>query len=156
MCHFLISLRGRQNKPGPTQLAGDLSYALALRDTLILVDRDVWTVCGNSSADKDNCHVALALPGLADSNLARRIGGYLPAAALYRGKNMNAHATCRWRCRHSYSSTHCHALWLPSPPLFTPSFPSPISYLYLLLSLSGVKLAHIGWWICYAKMLLIE
>lgn len=67
---LLFPLGGSQNKPGPTQLAGDLSYALALRDALILVHRDVWTVCRDSQADKDTCHVALGLPGLADSNLA--------------------------------------------------------------------------------------
>lgn len=41
---LLFPLGGSQNKPGPTQLAGDLSYALALRNALILVHRDVWTV----------------------------------------------------------------------------------------------------------------
>lgn len=117
-----ISLRVRQNKPGLTQLAGDLSCALALRDALILVDRDAWTVCRDSWANKANCHVALALPGLADSNLARRRGGYQPATALYKEKNMNTHATCRRRCTRSYSSARCHAMWPSSPPSFTPSY----------------------------------
>lgn len=43
--------------------------AFPSRDALILVDRDVWTARRDSWANKAKCHVALALPGLADSSL---------------------------------------------------------------------------------------
>lgn len=89
------------NKTGLTQLAVDSSFVFALRDALILVDRDVWTMHRDSWVDKANCHVALALPGLADSNLASRRGGYLPATALYGERNTNRHATSRQRYKHS-------------------------------------------------------
>lgn len=134
---WFIFLRVRQNKPGLTWLAGDLSYALALRDALILVDRNVWTVCCDGWVDKADCHAALVLLGLADSSLAWRGGGYLPATALYR-ENMNTHVRFRRRCRCTHS--HGGACKPRSMTIFTsttlytllcPSFVSPF------LSISG-------------------
>lgn len=134
MCHkeplCFISLRVRQNKPGLTRLAGDLSCALALRDALILVDRDVWTVCRDSWANKANCHVALALPGLADSNLARRRGGYQPATALYKERNMNAHATCRHTLLQQCALPRDMTVFIPprSHPHIVPIVPSLVPF----------------------------
>lgn len=145
-----ISLRVRQNKPGLTRLAGDLSCALALRDALILVDRDVWTVCRDSWANKANCHVALALPGLADSNLARRRGGYQPATALYKERNMNAHATCRHTLLQQCALPRDMTVFIPLVHTLI------LSLLSLLSSLSGptrMKRAHISRWMCWARLL---
>lgn len=49
-------------------------------DALIFVDGDVWTARGDSWANKAKCHVALALPGLAESSLAVSGGGFLAAS----------------------------------------------------------------------------
>lgn len=144
-----ISLRVRQNKPGLTWLAGDLSYALALRDALILVDRNVWTVCRDGWADKADCHAALVLSGLADSNLAWRRGGYLPATALYR-ENMNTHVGCRRRCTHAHSSACKPCNTTIFTPGFTPPFPSLVSP-FLSLSGQANEIKH-TWVGGYAKL----
>ncbi len=73
-------------------------YALVLQDALTLVVVIVLTVCRDSWVDQANCHVALALLVLADSNLAWSRGGFLPATSLFREKNMHTHVTCGDRC----------------------------------------------------------
>lgn len=116
-----------------------MSYALVLRDALVLVARAVWTVRRDSRADQATCHVALDLPVLADSNLARRRGGYLPATASHGEKDMHTHATCagprRTNAHTAARADKQHACLCP--PSFSPSFPSLVSLLSLLLSLSG-------------------
>lgn len=148
---WFIFLRVRQNKPGLTWLAGDLSYALALRDALILVDRNVWTVCRDGWVDKADCHAALVLLGWADSNLAWRRGGYLPATALYR-ENMNTHVRCRRRCRctHSHGGACKPCNTTIFAPLFTPPFHSLVSP-FLSLSGQANEIKH-TWVGGYAKL----
>lgn len=73
--HSDLPLRAGATKAGLTQLAGELSRALALREALIRLDGDVWTVHRGGQPDKADCHSALAAPG--------------PAG------NIDVHASCR-------------------------------------------------------------
>lgn len=61
--HSYLPPRVGATKAGLTQLAGELSRALALREALIRLDGDVWTVHRGGQPDKADCHSALAAPG---------------------------------------------------------------------------------------------
>lgn len=63
--HSYLPPRVRATKAGLTLLAGELSRALALREALIRLDGDVWTVHRGGQPDKADCHSALAAPGSA-------------------------------------------------------------------------------------------
>lgn len=103
---FHLPPRVERNKPGLTRLAGDLSRALALRDALILLDRDVWTVHRGRRGQLSRCISSSRSSWLQFSPKER----WLPTSNRIVGgehehtRNMQMHAlseqrtlTCKWR-----------------------------------------------------------